>query len=344
MFYQCPKCKNTWQYFLPKCPHCFLELKRIESKKAKVISVSKVNIPSIFHLKVPYFVLLLEDENKNKWPQKSERGYKIGENLNYETKKDKNAVSIWKIKYDILEGIERTIEFLGGIELGSNSKVLILPTLKKATHSFFAENTSIEFLNATIEYLIKRKVKRENIKVCGQVFDESEIEVLAKKSGFLKICQKFKICLFDLSKGEFIEKNVGKFRFFVSKEVFESDLILNLPILKKNEASATENIFKFLKRENYLALSYLYSKKEIFENLKKVLPEILTIGDANFVQDENGIVRYFNLIFCSFNTQNLDRVFLEISNFSKLPEILKNVKLNEIEILGRKIEEIKIYP
>ena len=73
MFFQCPKCNKVWQYPMEKCPECFLDLERIKSKNIKVIGVSKVTIPTMPHPNVPYFVLLLEDENGNKWVHKSEK-------------------------------------------------------------------------------------------------------------------------------------------------------------------------------------------------------------------------------------------------------------------------------
>ena len=59
-FYQCTKCKKTWQYPLEKCPECFLDLKENKGNTFKVIGVSKVSIPTILHPKTPYFVLVLE--------------------------------------------------------------------------------------------------------------------------------------------------------------------------------------------------------------------------------------------------------------------------------------------
>src|SRR4030042_671923 len=138
MFFQCPKCKRNWQYPIEKCPECFLDLERQPQKKIKVIGVSKINIPTIFHQKVPYFVLLLEDENGNKWVQKSIREYKVGDEFKIELTQDKDAVAIWRIKYDISEAIEKVIEFLGGINVNQGFKVLILPTLTSPVHSYFA--------------------------------------------------------------------------------------------------------------------------------------------------------------------------------------------------------------
>ena len=67
----------------------------------------------------------------------------------------------------------------------------------------------------------------------------------------------------------------------------------------------------------------------------------MTIAEAKEVQDERKFVLRLNLVFASFSPQNLDRLFIEITK-SKLPEILTDVKIEEISVLGRKIEEVKI--
>jgi len=337
-FFLCPKCKRVWQYPIEKCPDCFLKLERIKSKKMKVIGGGKTTIPSVFHQKIPYFVYLFEDENKNRWIQKSERELKVGEEIETGKAKDKNSVAIWRIKYDFFEAIEKLVEILGTINLNQNSKILILPTLIKDSHSYFRDNTSPEFLEATIQFLIENGVETHNIKVCSQSFDEIEIGKKAQKSGLLEICQKYKVTPFDLAKGSFVKKGDLE----ISEEVFKADLILNLPILKIEKAGATENLFFFLKKENYFGQKYLYSDSEIFEKLKNQIPEVLTIAEANRVQDKRGINYYLNLALASFNPKNLDRVFFEITKEKELPEILKDVKIEGIPILGRKIEEVKL--
>jgi len=370
MFYQCPKCKKTWQYPIEKCPECFLNLERLKSNgKIKVIGISKVNIPSLFHPKVPYFVLVLEDEMGNKWVQKSIKEYKIGEEFKTESNLDKNAVAIWRLKYDILEGIEKVVEFLGGLKIDSKTKILILPTLISPKHPFLAENTSPQFLEKTIQYLIQKGAKSENIKVAAQSFDDTPIEASAQKSQLLQVCQNFKILPLDLSKDNFVKKaphhfvketrkqkrvNKGKNiplnkesllqsggGFEISEEIFNSNLVINLPILKIGQASASKNILKFLKKENYLGLKYLSSDKEIFESLNKALPNYLTVAEGNAVQRSDGFTTFLGLILASFNPLNLDRVFTEIAMIKDLPESLKGVKIENIPVTGRQIEELK---
>lgn len=337
-FFECPKCKRIWQYPIEKCPECFTFLERVKSKKIKVVGTSKVLIPSIFHPKVPYFVLLLEDENKNKWIQKSEKEYKIGEELPLEVANDEKAVAIWTVKYDFLEGIEKVVELLGGLKVQESSKILILPTVEKPSHSYFRDNTSPEFFEAVLNFLFQWGVKSQNIKVASQSFDEIEIGQKAIKSGLFEICQKYKLKAIDLSRESFLRKGDLE----ISAEVFEADLILNLPILKIGKTQAIENLFVLLKKENFLGQKYLFSESEILEKLKKNLPKILTIAEANHIRDERGFTFYLNLILGSFIPESVDWIFSKIANFP-LPEPFENLNFENISILGRKTEEVKFY-
>ena len=340
-FYQCPKCKKVWQYPIEKCPDCFLNLERMKSEHPKVVGISKVAIPTVFHPEIPYFVLVLEDKNGNRWVQKSIKEYRLGDEFKIETAKDKNAVAIWRVKYDFGEGIEKAVELLEGININQNSKILVLPTLVSPVHPFFAENTSPQFLEAAIKYLTEKGVKIENIKVAGQSFDEIPIEFSAQKSQLLTTCQKYKIIPLDLAKTNFIKKTQNNLSFEISEEVFNSDLIFNLPILKIGKASASENILKVLKKESYLGLKYLTSDEEIIEALGKILPGLFTLADAEVVQDEDKFTHFFGLVLASFNYLNLDRAFAEVAMLEELPELLKKVKIDNIPILGRQLKELR---
>ncbi len=346
MFYQCPKCKRTWQYPIEKCPECFLELERLLSEKIKVIGVSKVNISTIFHQKVPYFVLLLEDEKGNKWVQKSIKEYKIGDVMKYKSSGDKNVVALWRIKYDILEAIESVVELLGGLTPNQKScwgaKILILPTLISPKHPYFAENTTPQFLESLIKYLLKIGAEAKNIKVAGQSFNEIPIELVVQKSQLLKVCQDYKILPLDLAKTGFIKKDGLE----VSEEAFNADLIINLPIIKLDSnlgvRGAAENTLKFLRKESYLSLQRLPNPDETMRKLQKILPDHLTIAEGNYIQTTSGFVAFLGIVLASFNSFNLDRIFAEICGIKPLPEWLKKVKIESIPIIGREIEEIQL--
>jgi len=351
MFFQCPKCKKTWQYPIDKCLDCFVDLERMETKKAKVIGISRTTVSTIQHKKVPYFVLLLEDEKGNRWAQKSKREYKKGDEIILEPTKDKNIVAIWRIKYDALEGIEKAMELLGGLtinrednsisQINSETKILILPTLDSPKHPYFAANTNPRFLEGMVKYLIKIGASTKNIKVVAQSFSEIPIEASAQKSLLLKACMDYGIVPLDISSTNFIKKTEEGINFEISQEVFDADLIINLPILKTGKASSSENILKFLKKENYLGLKYLHSIEEIVEKLNKVLPPYLTVSDGEIIQKSNQFTVFLGIILAGFNPLNIDRVFNEITMFKDMPESIKKIKIEEIKTIGREIEEVQ---
>ena len=344
MFYQCPKCKRVWQYPLEKCPECFLNLKRFESKKLEVIGISRVLIPSPMHPKVPYFVLLLEDENGNKFVQKAMKECKIGDKFEIKESQNKNSVVIWRVKYDLYEAISKIIFLLDGLKLDQNKKILILPTLVSVCHPHERENTHPEVLRELIEILIEKGAKAENIKVAGQSQSDTPIEAMAKKSQILFVCQENRVEFWDLRKRNFKRIEKEGLVFEISEEVFKNDLIINLPILKLDSKlgikGAMENLLRFWKKESYLGQKYLYGEEELILKFKNALPEVLNIADGTIIPKSNGQSVILDLVLGSFNPQNLDRIFAEIAMIP-LPAYLKSVKLEEIEILGRQIAEVQ---
>jgi hypothetical protein len=367
MFYQCPNCKNIWQYSIEKCPDCFSKLQEIEDKSFKVTGVSKVIIPSSLHPKVPYFVLLLENETGQKFVQKSMKEYKIGDKYELKFSNDKNAVSIWRVKYDIPEATEKAISLIGGVKINDSSKILILPTLVSVSHPYFRENTHPEVLREVIKFLIEKGAKPENIKVAGQSFTETPIEAMAKKSQLLSVCLENKVNCLDLGKGTFKRIEKEGLIFEISEEIFKNDLLINLPILKLDSKiglrGALENLIRLWKKESFLGQKYLYDEEDLILKLKNIMPariatparsaasaagwqsvaggpEILTIADGTIIQKSNKQSTLLDLILASYNPSNLDRVFAEIA-MVPLPKYLKSVKIEEIPVSGREIGEVQ---
>lgn len=311
----------------------------MKAEKARVVSISKVSIPTLFHPNVPYYILLLQDDNGNIWAHKSLKEYKEGEEFKTETDFNKDAVAVWRIKYNLLEAVKKAFDLLGDVELGTDSNVLILPSLNAPTHYYFRDNTSPEFLTAALNFLTEAGIKTENIKVASQSFNEMPIGASAQKSGLLNVCGKFKITPIDLAAAAFSKSADGKYE--ITDDVRWADLILNLPILKIGQASATKNLFKVLKKENYLGLKYLDSEKEITQSFAELGDKIITIAEAENVQRPSKLTVFLGLILASRNPMNLDRVFNEITQASQLPEILKDIKIENIPIEGRSIKEVQ---
>jgi len=239
------------------------------------------------------------------------------------------------------------------------------------------KNTHPEVLDEMIKFLIERGIKRENIKVAGQSFTETDILAMAKKSQIFSVCSENKIDFLDLGKGNFKRIETDGFVFEISQELFKNNLVINLPILKLDSKlgvkGAMENLLRFWKKESFLGQKYLYGDEELILKLKDALlarrlrrpkatssaegrsprlaeapakwvsegeTEILTVADGTIIPKSNKQAVILDLILASFNPLNLDRVFAEIAMIPP-PEYLKSVKIEEIEVLGRQIGEVQ---
>ena len=307
------------------------------SLTARVNSVAKVSIPTLFHPAVPYYILLLEDENGNLWAHKSEKEYKVGDELKKEPDTTKDAVAISRVKFDALDAIKNVLGLIGGLDLNPDSKVVVLPTLAAASHEYFRDNTSPKFLDAVLSLLIERGVKPENVTVGSQSFDEIPVTAAAQKSGLLSLTSKYKIMPVDLAVGEF--EKVGQLE--ISKPVRRADLVVNLSIEKIGQAVATTNMFRVLKKENYLGLHDLSSDTEIAALLEPILDKMIVIGEAENVQRSYKLTTFMGLVFAARSPRNLDRVFNEVAMSLKLPEIVKDCNMESIRIVGRSIKEVQ---
>ncbi len=335
MFYQCPQCKKIWQFPIGECAECFMKLERIESKSAKVIAVSLTSLPTLSHMDVPYYVLLLQDENGNIWARKSEKEYKAGDEFEYETSAEKNVVAIARNKYDDLEQVEKLISFLGGINVSAQSKIIILPSISKANHSYLRDNTSQEFLEAVLQYLVNSGAKPENIKVIGQSFDDLPIEAKAQKSGLLEICAKFKVLPQDIGKME----RAVKGEYALPKEALEADIFINLPIMKEGKASASANLLTLLDKDD--AMQFRVSRESL-ENIITAFPNMFVIAEANIVQKRDRLTAFFGASFAGRNPILIDRVFAQTICDANIDPAIKNIKLEDIKVLGNTIKEISV--
>jgi len=294
----------------------------------EIVASSKVLIPSLPHMKIPYFANIVKDEHGNLFVYKStEKIDKV------ELKSNPESVAIFRIKYDIIEGLENIFKSLE-VFLNENSKVLVIPTLISTNYTYFKENTSPELLESVLDFLLEKKI---SVKVGAQSFNEITIEGLAQKSGLLDVCLKKGITPFDLSKTIFVKKGDLE----ISEEVLNADLVLNLSMLKAEKSASADNISYVLKKENYSGLKYLQSDKEISEKLSKIISNVITIGEADTVQRSNSITTYLGLIFGGRNFLNVDAVFNRVVMARKLPEIIKDIDVGFIAITGRSIMEVE---
>lgn len=351
----CEKDNKKWLYPIAKCIYCKGQITKQKSSKAKIIGITKVNIPSPMHPIIPYYVMLLEDENGNRMPKKTMEEHEIGEDYALEKAKTDGAVIITKIKYDIAEALGEALNLLSSYDIGERDKVLIKPSIIEPAYGYQAATTNPRLLDALIAFLKNKRIK--DVVVAEQAMLGNDVIESAKKAGILDICKKHEINFIDLSKSKYVEKNEEGFNFRIAKEVMERKII-NVPVMKTNSqigiSGAMENIVRVVDEDTQKRM-FNEDIEKTLPKLIKVIPEFLTIGDATIGMQGQGPTllgepAFLNMIFVSKDPVAVDAVFTE-AGMLPMPKYLKeaaaiNIGSNDtkkIEIVGDELEAIKFH-
>lgn len=350
----CEKDNKKWIYPIEKCIYCSGPIKKQVSAKAKVIGITKVNIPSPLHPITPYNVILLEDEYGNRMPKKTMRDYKIGDAYFLEKAKTDSAVAITKIKYDVGEALKQTLGLLK-FTFENTDKFLIKPSIIEPAYPYQAVNTNPQLLDELIRFLKEKGIS--DIIVAEQSMPGNDTKEGIKKSGILDVCQNHKVNVADLGKAEYVEKRQDGIMFAVAKEVLERKVI-NLPVMKTNSqigiSGAMENMVRVVSPKTQIELFDKNIEKTL-PLLIKALPEFLTIGDAVSGMQGNGPTSmgepaFLNILYASRDPVALDAVFAETCMFP-LPKYLENAQnlgvgkssIRELEIVGDELDAAKFH-
>ncbi|MBU90311.1 hypothetical protein CMO94_02115 [Candidatus Woesearchaeota archaeon] len=358
MRWVCENCKRKWIYPVKKCIYCKADIKEETSRKLKVVGFTKVNVPSVMHPITPYNILILEDDNQNRIPRKTMKDYNIGDYYEEMPATKEPSVSIVKIKYDIDRAVEDALYLINDLDVDKKSKILIKPNMMAAAYPYLAVTTNPKTVSAIIKYLIKHGAKKENIVVAEQSI-YAPIEAALKKTGFGLLCKEQGINFVDISKSEFVEKEFEGFKVKITKEIFDKDLIINVPVLKTHLlfgiSGAFENMSRLIASDDLLKIEQLTKERKIDLNdtivkLRKILPKYLTVGDGSIGMEGNGPLKgapaFLSYILASKDPVAHDAVFHELGLFlrkAKYLEAASKLDLGEsniekIEVVGNEIK------
>ena len=107
MVYECEDCHKQWYYNVKKCIFCQGDVMELAPTKSTVRGITKIEIPSPGHTRVPYCDLLLEDEYGNFEIRKSFSDHELGDLLEAEPKEAKKVAK------------SRTVGIVGAGTMGS---------------------------------------------------------------------------------------------------------------------------------------------------------------------------------------------------------------------------------
>ena len=107
MVYECEDCQKQWYYNVKKCIFCQGDVVELAPAKSTVRGITKIEIPSPGHTRVPYCDLLLEDEYGNFEIRKSFSDHVVGDMLEAESRETKKVAK------------SRTVGIIGAGTMGS---------------------------------------------------------------------------------------------------------------------------------------------------------------------------------------------------------------------------------
>ncbi|MBW2984204.1 DUF362 domain-containing protein [Candidatus Woesearchaeota archaeon] len=352
----CRRCNKKWIYPIEKCIYCMGPIEKEIGTKTRIVGLSKVNVPNPYHPIVPYNVLLLEDEHGSRMPKKTVKDYKVGDIYEDKPSASEHAVSIIKIKYDIYEAVKESLELIGDVNIKGSTKILIKPTIIGKAYPYQAINTNPKMLDALIKVLLDKGAKPENI-VVGEQNLFSPMEAALPRSKLGDICKENKVKFADLEKGGFVEKEADDFKLKISKEVFDKDLIINVPVMKTHMllgiSGALENMTHVVSKEDFDELKDEPMKAlQAMVSLQKVLPKYLTVADATIGMQGNnpmhGEPGFYNMILASKDPVALDKVFQEMNLLRRADYVetagklgIGEADIEKIDVVGNELRAVQ---
>ncbi len=352
----CKKCNKKWIYPIERCIYCKDKIEKQIGKQMKVIGNTTVNIPCPPHPIVPYNIIMVQDEHGNKMPKKVMREYKIGDRYEREASGDENAVSIVKIKYDYYEAVKEALSLIK--DDIKDGKILIKPNIFVAAYPYQGFTTNPLVVKGLLDYLIELGVKKENITIAEQVqFGESEKAFV--RSGFVALAKEYGVNLVDLAQTKFVEKEVDGFKFEITEEVLNKDLIINVPVMKTHLllglSGALENMTRVISDKTYKELEKDMGKAiKGIAVLNKFIGKYITLGDASIGMQGNGPGQYgepafLNMVLASKDPVALDKVFTEIGLLKDVKHVLAAADLGvgssdliDITIVGDELDACRV--
>ncbi|MBR9676711.1 DUF362 domain-containing protein [Candidatus Woesearchaeota archaeon] len=252
--------------------------------------------------------------------------------------------------------IKKAIAFLGGIEhfVKKDFQVLIKPNMLSAKEATFGINTNPAVLKA----VVKLVQTAGGIAFIGDSSAFSKQEKAYAKSGFADVAKETgaKLVTFIAKKFDNLDGVVSK-SFELHKDVFEYDLIINLPKLKTHMLTdytgAVKNLYGLmpgLKKSNY---HLRFKDKLVFTQMLvdlylMITPE-LNIMDAIISMEgegpASGDLKKTNLILASPDALCLDLIATKIVGLENTPlhTVAKERKLiSDVQVVGEKLDSVLV--
>lgn len=263
-------------------------------------------------------------------------------------------VSITRIKNNLKESLNNSIELIGGLKtiLNKEDNILIKPNLND-----FESFTSVKLIESLIQLLFDDDFKK--VFIAESTFGNEQItEKHFQKNGYIDLANKYKIRLINLNKSDTkkikVKKPLALEKIEIAKEVPDATKIINIPVMKVHYATGISLCLKNLK--GFLSVNEKRHFHEIGLNnaildLNSIIKTDLNIIDCTSCMErmgpKGGDVFNMNLLITGQNIGEVDYIGSKIMEY-ELNEVehinryikLNNIKIEEIKTAGENLEDV----
>ncbi len=321
MIWECAKCGRSSQRPLAKCNFCGGAIARRENGTWTVKGFTEVFVPSPGHEVVPYFIVILENELAERRLTKTFVRRELGETLDLsgESETDgRSVVAMSRVGYVALDAVSRCLDMIGPLDVGPDSRVLLKPNLVFEMAPSTGVVTNPQVVEGVFVYLLERGVPASHISVGDGAAIGFDTRRAARKSGMEALCKLYNVEFIDFNASEYVDRRASDVEdsivYKIAREVFEHDLIVNIPVVKTHFqvglSCALKNMKGVLAAETRKRMHRRDLHTTIAE-LNSVLPPYLTVADATIGLEGMGpsvlgTPAHFGLVLASRDPVALD--------------------------------------
>ncbi|HNT29773.1 MAG TPA: hypothetical protein PKL83_02365 [bacterium] len=340
MYYSCKSCHKVWYYPIEKCVFCHQPVDRIVPKRFTIRAITNVEVPSRENPKVPYAVLMLEDEQGNTHTMKTFRDFAVGDVLVDDAVKTMNrTVVAVKQKYDLEGAFERLMRISRGFDITETARIMIKISLKAGTAPHLGSITNPQLVKLVINHLYHHKVKLEQITLCDRLPAETDVKKILAKTDYASIAEKVSFVNLTEQAHETIPV-LGQL-FDIPRILLGTNLLINIPPLTlQTDRENAPALFSLAELIPGQVESSAEKVAKLPKNNTEVIPPTVTIIDASigsiYTQQKYLRKGQFKMLYLSNEAKCLDRALADIY-LTQAHDLITNASY---ELHGEELEVI----
>jgi uncharacterized protein (DUF362 family) len=344
-----------------RCAFCRCPPARIADQTWTVKGFSEVFVPSPGHESVPYFVSLLENRRGQRRFRKTFERPVLGQTVDLSPESGhqrESLVAMSRVGYSAVEAVGRCLDAIGGETLDRSTRVLLKPNLGFEMPASTGVVTNPRVTEAVIEYVLSHGVSAANVSVGDGAAIGFNTMRAASKSGTEEVCKLYGLRFLDFNLSQYVERKAQDLEdsmiYSIAREVFEHDLIINLPVVKTHFQVGISCSLKNMKGVVAAETRKRMHRRDIhmaIAELNSILPPYLTVADGTIGLEGMGpsvlgTPAHFGVIFASRDPVALDASICRLFHWPIPRYVLLSSQMrvgtddaSKIDLVG---EEIKI--